>query len=101
MTDSDRRAYRTISKRLVRVEERGVLLRNLLARGIGLKDEEDFISRVGKKFKSGRKFGKKKEIGKTIFIAKKVFSYLLLCDVRSHISVQNTVSTSNMDTNPH
>ena len=62
MAESDIRAYRTISKRLVRVEERGIMLRNLLAKGIGLKEEEDFIMRLGSKFKCRKKFGKRKEI---------------------------------------
>ena len=62
MAAPDIRAYRTISSRLIRVEERGIMLKNLLAKGIGLKDEEDFLSRVGSKFKSRKKFGKRKEV---------------------------------------
>ena len=62
MADSDIRAYRTISKRLVRVEERGIMLKNLQANGIGLRDEEEFILRISNKFKSRKRFGKKKEI---------------------------------------
>ena len=38
------------------------MMRNLQAKGIGLKDEEDFISRLGSKFKSRKKFGKRKEV---------------------------------------
>ena len=62
MTASDIRAYRTISRRLIRVEERGIMLKNVLAKGIGLREEEEFISRMGSKFKSRKKFGKRKEV---------------------------------------
>ena len=62
MVAKDIRAFRTLSKNLVKIEERSILLGNLIARGVGLREEEEFLLLEQSKFKSNQQFRKKKEI---------------------------------------
>ena len=62
MSAKELRAYRTLSSRLVKIQERGSLIGNLLARGVGFKEEEDFLRHEQAKFRTSCKYGKKKEI---------------------------------------
>ena len=43
MTAQEIRAFRSLSTRLIKIEERGNLIGNLMARGVGFKEEEDFL----------------------------------------------------------
>ena len=63
MTAYDIRAYRTVSARLVRAEERCILLKDLMKQGVCLREEEDFLQHVRSKFRSKRGIMRKKEIG--------------------------------------
>ena len=62
MAAKDIRAYRTLSAKLVRLEERGKIIGNLIALGIGFKEEEEFVRHEASKFRTSKNFGKKKEI---------------------------------------
>ena len=56
------RAFRTLSSRLVKAEERSILIGNLIAQGVGFKEEEDFIIHEESKLKGTQKFKKRREI---------------------------------------
>ena len=62
MSAQEIRANRNLSSRLVRTEERSKLLGNLIARGVGLKEEEEFLRHEHSKFRCNREYRKKKEI---------------------------------------
>ena len=61
MTAKEIRAYRTLSARLIKLEEQGNLIGNLIARGVGFKEEEDFVIHEHSKFRSSSKYQGKKE----------------------------------------
>ena len=43
MTSREIRVFRNLSSKLIKIEERGRLLGILIARGVGLKEEEEFV----------------------------------------------------------
>ena len=52
MTAREIREFRTISKKLVEVEERSKLLEQLKKYKVSLNEEEKFVHRLGSKFKT-------------------------------------------------
>ena len=62
MTAQDRRELRKITYQVVEAEERGVLIRNLLSKGVGFREEEEFWKKEKLKLKGGKEFDKKKGI---------------------------------------
>ena len=62
MAASEQEAFRRISRKLVEAEERGTLMSSLIERGLGFKEEEDFMIVAEAKLKGGRAHRKKKEI---------------------------------------
>ena len=72
MTAREIRAFRKLSSKLVKIEERGRLLGILIARGVGLREEEDFIRHEEGKLKCQKtNLMKRKEIVKLLMIEKK------------------------------
>ena len=61
MTAQEQRKYKNLTEKLIRIEERSKLLKNLIRKGVGLKDEEEFMKYEEGKFKGKQNF-KKKEI---------------------------------------
>ena len=57
MSAQEVRAWRNLAKQLVMIEERSKLLGMLIARGIGLREEEEFMIHEKEKFR-GEKVGK-------------------------------------------
>ena len=64
MVAKDIRVFRSLSKKLVKIEERSSLLGNLIVQGVGLKEEEEFLVHEQAKFKSDHKFKRKKDVMK-------------------------------------
>ena len=60
MTAQDIRNLRKCTYQLVEAEERGVLIRNLISKDIGFREEEEFRIKEDKKSKGGRNFDKEK-----------------------------------------
>ena len=56
----DMKTLRKISYQLVESEERGHLIRKLLAKGVGFREEEEFLKKERGKTKGGRQFDDKK-----------------------------------------
>ena len=65
MSARDIRVYRSLSSKLVKIEERGRLLGILIALGVRFKEEEEFLRHNTKKLK----IQKKKEIIKMMFFS--------------------------------
>ena len=61
MTAKDIKTHRKVTYQLVEAEERSCLIRNLLAKGVGFREEEEFLKKERDKFKGGGIFDKKKE----------------------------------------
>ena len=62
MSAQEIREFRNLSTKLVRAEERGKLLGNLIALRVGFKEEEEFLKHEHSKFKCKIKYKKSKEI---------------------------------------
>ena len=62
MTAQDIRSLKKVTYQLVEAEERSVHLRNLISRGVGFREEEEFLEKERKKTKGGGGFDKRKEI---------------------------------------
>ena len=54
MAASEIRAYRSLSTQLVKTEELDKLLGNLIERGVGLREEEDFMRKEEGKLKGNK-----------------------------------------------
>ena len=59
--DMDIRSPKKVTYPLVEAEEYSVHLRNLISRGVGFREEEDFLEKERRKTKGGRGIVKKKE----------------------------------------
>ena len=71
MTAREIRVFRNLSSKLIRIEERGRLLGILIARGVGLKEEEEFVRHEEGKLKCQKtNLKKRKEIVKLLMIEK-------------------------------
>ena len=62
----EERKFRSLSSKLVCIEERSRLLKNLSKHGIGLREEEEFLRKESLKCKGEKKFDKKNEILKLL-----------------------------------
>ena len=62
MTAQDLRMLRKISIRLVEAEERSQHIRKLVSKGLGFKEEEEFMNREKSKLKGGKVFDEKRKI---------------------------------------
>ena len=72
MSAREIRVYRNLSAKLTKIEERGRLIGNLIARGLGFREEEEFIKHEISKFHNKTtQLTKKKEIVKMMVIARK------------------------------
>ena len=72
MSAREIRAYRNVSTKLTKIEERGRLIGILMARGVGFKEEEEFIEHEETKFHSNKnKMKRKREIVKMLMMEKK------------------------------
>ena len=71
MSAREIRAYRNLSAKLTKIEERGRLIGNLMARGVGFREEEEFIKHEISKFHNKTtQMTKKKEIVKMMMMEK-------------------------------
>ena len=71
MTSREIRVFRNLSSKLIKIEERGRLLGILIARGVGLKEEEEFVRHEEGKLKCQKtNLKKRKEIIKLLMIEK-------------------------------
>ena len=61
MSAQEIREFRNLSTKLVRAEERGKLLGNLIALRVGFKEEEESLKHEQSKFKCKIKYKKSKE----------------------------------------
>ena len=64
MTAQDVRSLRKMTYQQVQSEERSSHIRNLLAKGVGFREEEEFHRKEGEKLKGGREFDQRKKIVK-------------------------------------
>ena len=71
MSAREIRAYRNLAAKLTNIEERGRLIGNLIARGVGFKEEEEFFKHERSKFQcKTTQITKKKEIIKMVMMDK-------------------------------
>ena len=62
MVASEMRKFRNVATKLVESEERDRMLKSLLSKGIGLREEEEFMKNEESKLRGGKAITKKKEI---------------------------------------
>ena len=72
MSAREIRAYRSLSTKLIKIQERGRMIGNLIARGVGFREEEEFMWHESGKYKCQQlKSKKKKEIVNVLMMEKK------------------------------
>ena len=62
MVASEMRKFRNVATKLVESEERDRMLKSLLSKGIGLREEEEFMKNEESKLRGGKTITMKKEI---------------------------------------
>ena len=74
MTARDQRVLEKLTIKLTRIEERSTHLRKLIKKGLGFREEEEFLAKEKRKMK-GKNFNNKKKEGVISLIMKELVRY--------------------------